>query len=268
MANENFTENSSHLNNFMRGRANPMTSDDTEEITLATNSQRNHRECKIPFSRHGNKPPAFASHGKSNKPLKPQLNWDPEWFYKAEIVTRFITSRKDRQSKTKSRGAQDLHEQAFLREIRISLPPNWKTKYPQYTYKAGASFKPSSTSVIIAQNWLMVRIESKCKGHRITVHPLDWEEFKANEKDGHSSLTCAINFIQYWDQYIKDNPKDLKNMDQICASWVASSCAGDNPYRAKVTVGDPRLLGCSTRRRQLQREREKKWQHMERTKER
>ncbi|KAF7888545.1 uncharacterized protein EAF02_003086 [Botrytis sinoallii] len=168
----------------------------------------------MPVSRHGNKPPALASHGKSNKPSKPQLKWDHEMAYKAEIV-----SRKYRQCKTKPRGAQDLHGQASQKE-----------KSP------GAPFKPPRTSGLYAQNWLMVRLESEWEGHTITVHPLDWEEFEANEKDGHRLLTSAINFIRYWDQYIKDNPEDLKDMDQIFASWVASSCTGDNPYRAKLKV--------------------------------
>ncbi|THV45749.1 hypothetical protein BGAL_0454g00050 [Botrytis galanthina] len=205
-ANENLTESSSHLTHVVQGRFNPINSDNTEQVTLA--------------------------------------------------------SRKDRQRKPKSREAQDLHRQEIPREVRVSLPPNWETKYPQYTYKAGASFKPPHTFVKNAQDWLMVRLKSN-KGHRITAHPLDWEEFKANEKDGHRLLTRAINFIQHWDQCIKDNPKDLKNIDRVCASWVASSCAGDNPYGAKVTVGDPRLLGFSARHRQLQRKREKKRQHME-----
>ncbi|TGO28942.1 hypothetical protein BPAE_0021g00670 [Botrytis paeoniae] len=278
MVKENFTENSSHLTNFIRGRANPMTSDDTEKITLATKSQRKDRECKIPVSRHENKPPALAFCGKSNKLLKPRWKRDHERAaYKAEIVPRFIASRKDCQYEIKSRAAPDLHCQAFQRENRVPLPPNWKTKYPQYTYKAGASprhrnsytgasSKPPRTSVLNTQNLLMVRLQSKRKGHTITVHPFDWETFKANEKNGHRSLTRAINFIKYWDQYVKDNPEDLKDMDQICASWVVSPCAGDNPYRAKVTMGDPRLLDYSSRRRQLQRQREKKGQHMRRTK--
>ncbi|KAF7934395.1 hypothetical protein BELL_0036g00020 [Botrytis elliptica] len=240
----------------MRDRASP------EKIILATKSQRKDRECKMPVSRHENKPPALASHGKSNKPSKPQLKWDHEMAYKAGIF-----SRKYRQCKTKPRGAQDLHGQASQKENRVP-PPNWKTKYPQYTYKTGAPFKPPRTSGLNVQNWLMVRLESEWEGHMITVHPLDWEEFEANEKDGHRLLTSAINFIRYWDQYIKDNPKDLKDMDQIFASWVASSCTGDNPYRAKLKVGDPRLLDYSHRRRQLQRMKEKKWQHMQRTKER
>ncbi|TGO54557.1 hypothetical protein BCON_0105g00170 [Botryotinia convoluta] len=280
MANENFTESSSHSTNVIQGRANPKNSDNTEQVTLATKSQRKDRECRTSISRHENKPPALEFHGKSNKLLKLRWKRDHERAaYKAEIVPRFIASRKDCQYKIKSRAAQDLHWQAFQREDRVPLPPNWKTKYPQYTYKAGASprhrnsytgasSKPPRTSILNTQNWLKVRLQSKWKGHTITVHPFDWEEFKANEKEGHRKLTHAINFIKYWDQYVKDNPEDLKDMDQICASWVSSPCAGDNPYRAKDTVGDPRLLDYSSRRRQLQKEREKKWQHMRRTKER
>ncbi|TGO18593.1 hypothetical protein BTUL_0009g00860 [Botrytis tulipae] len=255
-ANENLTESSSHLTNVVQGRSNPVNSDNPAQVTLATESQTKGRGCKTSVSRQ-------VSHGKSNKPLKPQLKLDHEIPY-----PRFKASRKDRQRKTKSRGAQELHGQALQREARVSLPPNWETKYPQYTYKVGASFKLSRTSVLNAQNRLMVRIESKCEGHMITVHPLDWEDFQVNEKDGHRLLTLAINFIQYWDQFIKDNPEGLKDINQIFASWVASSCAGDDTYHAKVTVGDPRLLDYSARRRQLQREREKKWQHMKRTKER
>ncbi|KAF7953850.1 uncharacterized protein EAE97_001249 [Botrytis byssoidea] len=255
-ANENLTESSSHLTNVVQGRSNPINSDNTAQVTLATESQRKGQGCKTSVSRQ-------VSHGKSSKPLKPQLKWDEEIPY-----PRFKASRKDRRRKTKSRRAQDLHGQALQREVGVSLPPNWETKYPQYTYKAGASFKLSRTSVLNAQNRLMVRIKSKCKGHIITVHPLDWEDFQANEKDGHRLLALAINFIQYWDQFIKDNPNSLKDMNRIYASWVASSCAGDHPDLAKVTVGDPRLLDYSARRRQLQRGREKKWQHMKRTKER
>ncbi|TGO66031.1 hypothetical protein BOTNAR_0070g00220 [Botryotinia narcissicola] len=221
-ANENLTE-SSHLTNVVQVRSNPINSDEIAQVTLATESQRKGRGCKTSVSRQ-------VSHGKSNKPLKPQLKLDHEILY-----PRFKASRKDRQRKTKSRGAQDLHGQALQREVRVSLPPNWETKYPQYSYKVGASFKLSRTSVLNAQNLLMVRIESKCKENMITVHPLDWEDFEANEKDAHRLLTLAINFIQYWDQFIKDNPNGLKDMNWICASWVASSCAGDNPDRAKVT---------------------------------
>ncbi|KAF7902434.1 hypothetical protein EAF00_002337 [Botryotinia globosa] len=255
-ANENLTQSSSHLTNVVQGRSNPINSDDTAQVTLATKSQRKGRGCKKSISRP-------VSHGKSSKPLKLQLKLDDEIPY-----PRFKASRKDRQRKTKSRGAQDLHGQALQREAGVSLPPNWETKYPQYTYKAGASFKLLRTSVLNAQNRLMVRIESKCEGHIITVHPLDWEDFQANEKDGHRLLALAINFIQYWDQFIQDNPNGLKYMNRIYASWFASSCAGDNPDCAKVAVGDPRLLDYSARRRQLQRERDKKWQHMKRTKER
>ncbi|KAF5868647.1 uncharacterized protein Bfra_012295 [Botrytis fragariae] len=202
MVKENFTESSSYLTNGIRGRTNPINSNNTEQVTLATRSQRKDRGCKTSVSRLENKPPALAFHGKSNKLLKYQWKWD--------------------------------HERAVLN----------------------------------TQNLLMVRLQSKWKGHTITVHPFDWETFKANEKNGHRLLTRTINFIKYRDQYVKDNPEDLKDMDQICASWDASPCAGDNPYRAKVTMGDPRLLDYSSRYRQLQRQREKKRQHMRRTKER
>ncbi|KAF7910796.1 uncharacterized protein EAF01_002305 [Botrytis porri] len=237
MVNENFTESSSHLTHVTQGRANPLNSDNTEKVTLATKSQRKDRECRTSVSRYENNPPALEFHGKSNKLLKPEWKQDHERAaYEAETVPRFIASRKDCQYEIKSRVAPDLHWQAFQRENRVRLPPKWKIKYPQYTYKAGASprhrnsytgasSKPPRTSVLYTQNWLM-------------------------------------------DQYVKDNTEDLKDMDQICASWVASQRAGDNPYCAKVTVGDPRLLDYSSRRLQLRREREKKWHHMQRTKER
>ncbi|TGO85820.1 hypothetical protein BPOR_0360g00030 [Botrytis porri] len=209
MVNENFTESSSHLTHVTQGRANPLNSDNTEKVTLATKSQRKDRECRTSVSRYENNPPALEFHGKSNKLLKPEWKQDHERAaYEAETVPRFIASRKDCQYEIKSRVAPDLHWQAFQRENRVRLPPKWKIKYPQYTYKAGASprhrnsytgasSKPPRTSVLYTQNWLMVRLQSKWKVHTITVHPFHWEEFKANEKDGHRKLTRAMNFIKY-----------------------------------------------------------------------
>ncbi|KAF7961091.1 hypothetical protein EAE96_000758 [Botrytis aclada] len=265
MANENFMESSA-----IRGCANPSTSDNTEQVTLAAKPQRKNRGCKKSVSRHKNKPQLLAFHGRSNKLLELQRKRDHERSaVKAEITPPFKASRRGPNCRIKTRAAPDLHYHAYQRENRVPLPPNWTTKYAQYTYEAGASprhrnsytgasSRPPRTSVLNTQNLLKVRLQSSWEDHTITVHPFHWEIFKADEKNGHRLLTRAINFIKYWDQYVKDNPEDLKDMDQICASWVNSSYADDNPYRAKLTVGNPRLLDYSSRRRQLQKEREKK----------
>ncbi|TEY71787.1 hypothetical protein BOTCAL_0086g00050 [Botryotinia calthae] len=247
MANENFTEKSGSR---------------VQDNSLKT--WENHR--------------ANGFRGKSNRLSK--LRWERDLersAYKSEELPAFVASRTDRHYKIKSRAAPDLHWQAFKREDCVPLPPSWKKNYPQYTCEAGASprhrnsytgasSRPPRTSVLNTQNLLKVRLQSKWKGHTITVHPFDWEEFKANEKDGHRKLTRAINFVKYWDQYVKDNPGYLKDIDQICESWFASPCAGDNPYHAKAMVGDARLQDYSSRRRQLQMEEEKKWWHMQRAK--
>lgn len=280
MANENFTESSSRSTNIMRDCVNPRTSDNTEQIILANRFQRAGRECKKTGSKYGENHRAKGFRGKSNRLPKLRREQDIERSaYKSEALPTFVASRTDRHYKIKSRAAPDLHWQAFKREDRVPLPPNWRKNYPQYTCEAGASprhrnsytgatSRPPRTSVLNTQNLLKVRLQSKWKGHTITAHPFDWEEFKANEKDGHRKLTRAINFVKYWDQYVKDNPGYLKDMDQICESWFASPCAGDNPYYAKATVGDVKLQDYSSRHRQLQIEEEKKRQHMQRTKER